>query len=314
MADTTLLLDIVDTPRGLFIRLNNRNNYKNYLFNRKTPSPTFSPNWCFLDDKPLDQIIHVEYQQNINLRYRLLDETLQDRFPLEIPAQDVEIDEYRGWVGIYKFLGSLYELVSDPVPPKLGIVPWRIENCIEMPNIPPNHNFEYSIDKVKTITVGNVSHQLFDELLFPEIILPMCACKLTSKQSYDIIRFQVKQRIDYNYATITSDYDFCFTVRKVIMPKENLEDLIYPSKRIKTKKDKKFRNDRSVVVFEMTHTGANYKGYTAIEPFYGENLKHLKHNIDTYLKNLMLIINEPLVDCPHCKGTGVILKEEKENA
>lgn len=33
----------------------------------------------------------------------------------------------------------------------------------------------------------------------------------------------------------------------------------------------------------------------------------LKNNIDNYLKHLISIINEPLKECIHCNGNGVVL-------
>jgi hypothetical protein len=47
-------------------------------------------------------------------------------------------------------------------------------------------------------------------------------------------------------------------------------------------------------------------GYTIVTPFKGNSLQDLKNNIDTYLTSLITEINKPLVDCPHCKGLGVI--------
>ena len=50
-----------------------------------------------------------------------------------------------------------------------------------------------------------------------------------------------------------------------------------------------------------------YQSYTVIEPIEGEKYQDLEKNIDDYLTKLITYINEPLVDCPHCKGRGVIM-------
>jgi hypothetical protein len=67
-----------------------------------------------------------------------------------------------------------------------------------------------------------------------------------------------------------------------------------------------YREIREIEVFEMTHANHNYKGYTVIEGFKGNNVEELKENIDNYLRDLMEEINRPLSDCPHCLGKGVI--------
>jgi len=64
---------------------------------------------------------------------------------------------------------------------------------------------------------------------------------------------------------------------------------------------------REAKIFEMTHAESNYKGYTPIQGFEADNEAMLKEQIDNYLADLMDKINEPLVECPYCKGRGVIL-------
>ncbi|MFK5882928.1 MAG: hypothetical protein QM489_01155 [Candidatus Izemoplasma sp.] len=39
-------------------------------------------------------------------------------------------------------------------------------------------------------------------------------CEISSQDLYNIIRERVKQNINYENAAITSDYDFCFTVKR----------------------------------------------------------------------------------------------------
>ena len=52
-----------------------------------------------------------------------------------------------------------------------------------------------------------------------------------------------------------------------------------------------------------------YQGYPIIQGFRGKNHEDLKNNIDDYCRNLIEIINQPLVDCSYCKGYGVIIDE-----
>jgi hypothetical protein len=151
--------------------------------------------------------------------------------------------------------------------------------------------------------------------MYPDILLPSRPCKLTSQQMYKIVREYIKQNINYTYATITSDYNFCFTVQKKIIldnPYENKTEIkkqnghsYHPPKY-----NTKYTKDRLVPIFEMTYSPENYKGYTSIPEMWGENQEDLKEKVDRYCQELIEIINKPLVDCPHCHGEGVILQDK----
>ncbi len=56
----------------------------------------------------------------------------------------------------------------------------------------------------------------------------------------------------------------------------------------------------------MTYSPEGYKGYTPIKSFEGKNEIDLKTQINSYLKELMDVINEPLRECPTCQGTGIV--------
>ena len=66
-----------------------------------------------------------------------------------------------------------------------------------------------------------------------------------------------------------------------------------------------------IEIFEMTHTGKNYSGYTPIQPITANSQQELKDKIDNYLEELMAYINEPLIECEHCRGLGYVNKIEK---
>jgi hypothetical protein len=55
-----------------------------------------------------------------------------------------------------------------------------------------------------------------ERMLTPEFALHERPCSITSKQTYDIVRYYVKENIDPKQAEVTSDYDFCFTVKKKV--------------------------------------------------------------------------------------------------
>jgi hypothetical protein len=59
-------------------------------------------------------------------------------------------------------------------------------------------------------------YNLLDRITTHPVLLQTKPCYLTNEESYKIIRNHVKVNINPKYAKITSDYDFCFTVEKVI--------------------------------------------------------------------------------------------------
>jgi len=143
-------------------------------------------------------------------------------------------------------------------------------------------------------------------------------CELDSQQSYAIIRSYVKMNINPLVSQITSDYDFCFTVKKIIeldVPKAYTVDINNNNWGQKRKRKPKivtrYRTSREVTVFECAPriNGSVHGSYTECVKFSGENMEDLENNISTYLLALIADINEPIKDCPHCKGMGVIIKE-----
>ncbi len=211
-------------------------------------------------------------------------------------------------------------LLLDDVSVNLIVeVPFTVHLMLEIDNIKEYGGFSYPVQKTRwvhegfvNITDKDVQHPILDTIIFPNILLPARKSNLTSEQTYQIIRKHIQDNIEPKYAHITSDYDFCFTVKKKI----HLAQKIPYQKNIarygarKPKYVTDYRESREIEVFEMTHSGHNYgKGYnnyTIIEGFKGHNVEQLKENIDNYLKDLMDLINCPLIDCPNCKGKGVL--------
>ena len=154
-----------------------------------------------------------------------------------------------------------------------------------------------------------MTYKTIDQIIYPDLLLANRPCMLASKLSYDIIRSYIKKNIDKKFAKISSDYDFCFTVEKVIPIHDEYsyfydENLFKKTKKKKMKK--KYVTDRNLTVFEMTHDEKNYEGYTLVKPFTGKNLKDLHEKIKKYLDDLIEMINKPVKDCPNCCGRGVV--------
>lgn len=148
-----------------------------------------------------------------------------------------------------------------------------------------------------------------DRLLVPEFLQHNRPCSLSSKQTYDIVRHFIKNNIDKTKASIRSDYDFCFSVEKIVQlatPKSYKTEQTTP--RGKSYRPPRFTNKiestKQVQIFEMTHDRENYKGYTSISGFKGDNLQDLHSNITQYLNELISVINSKTVECQSCSGYG----------
>ena len=76
---------------------------------------------------------------------------------------------------------------------------------------------------------------------------------------------------------------------------------------------KVFINTRAVKVFEMTNKEQNYRGYTPIDGLMGDSEDDLAYKMQNLCEEITAMINEPLVECPHCNGRGVMLKDEKSS-
>jgi len=230
------------------------------------------------------------------------------------------------WNNEYAMYSSLYKYCYDELPPEKINIEFTFNVIMELDinNIETPIKFEYQVqknrysdDSIIGVTNRNIIHQLADKIIFPSVILHERPCKMSSHDMYKIVRQYIKQNINYDVAEITSDYDFCFKVTKKIKLTEP-----YTSKwEIKKNnggsyKKPKFRTsyvvNRFVEIFEMTYDEYNYKGYTPIPEMEANNEKELKENIDKLCEYIITKINNPIVDCPHCKGSGII-EEQKIN-
>lgn len=285
------------------------------LFNGKSPTATYYPNWYYIEEYP--SLVQVEKEGNvINERYELNDKSIaSDKIPEIIPYE--KKDDYN-----YDVIESLYSFEYDREPNYLEEYPCNIQVVCEVDNytFPPQieytgiHKWNYS-DTPYTIKNADVEHQMLDKMIFPAVLLHKSPCKFTSKQMYDITRQYILEHIDNSVAKITSNYDFCFTVRKLI-PLIKPETISYQNIFARTKRErnkihtsiKKYEEED---IFEMTYSPENYKGYSPIPEMCANSESELKEKVDKWLDGLIEIINKPLCQCPECMGTGYIAEIEK---
>jgi hypothetical protein len=296
-----------------------------YFFDGLKPEPTHHKAWVKIKSLPTKMEKKLG-QPNINFRYELIEKNMAcDKFPLVYQREDVArlSDEHNHWVWKPEFrhLYSLYEEKYDKQPDILVSIPFEFNVICEIDNIKEYAGFAYKAQKTRwdsdghlNITPTSVKYQVIDKIVFPDIVLPSKPSSLDSHDSYKIIRQYIKDNINPKYAKITSDYDFCFTVEKRIELPEPVPYQVNISGTKRPKYVTNYRTNRNVKVFEMTYSGhgGNYNGYTPIKGFEGKNHEDLKKNIDKYLSDLITKINQPIADCKHCKGSGVIIESESK--
>jgi hypothetical protein len=308
-------ISVIETESGCFIKISSYYpTVNNILVNGVAPRPTHNKEWYKVDKFPT-KVEELVPPQTINRRFELIDKTLEsDKFPLTLSCVQVWNDDGE-WSEDYRMLESLYRLAFDYTESRYEPVKFEAELICKIDNIEEYAGFSYPIrekrwskDVVLLLDESAIKHQVIDTIVFPDLILASKPSELSSEHSYKIIRQHVIANIDPHVAKISSNYDFCFAVDKLIdlcEPEAYRADISRGKKR--PKYETRYRKARTIGIFEMTHDVAKYAKYTPIKGFSGKNHGDLKKNIDKFLKELMDKINEPLKDCPHCKGMGVIV-------
>lgn len=326
MSEKTLTIMCIKTNKGCFISDctatsgydydYHRTALKDLLFDGKKPLDTYYKNWYYIEQYPTS--IQKEMPgETINKRYELKDESLaSDKMPKVIPYE--EEDNYN-----WDLMDSLYSYKCDQAPSYLKDIPCDIQIICEIDNynFPPKleynavHRVSWSDEKY-TITNAAVHHQMLDKIIFPAVLLHDRPCKFSSVQMYNITRQYILDHIDNSVAKVTSNYDFCFTVKKLI-PLIEPETITYQNIFARTKRErnkihtaiKKFEEKE---IFEMTHDQKRYDNYTVIPEMCANSEAELKEKVDAWLEGLMEIINKPLCQCPQCQGSGYVGEIKKE--
>lgn len=330
--ETEIKIIGVKTDKGIYISQPDINYpiliLSRLLFDGEKPIATFHDKWLLIKKEPevVEQLIN---QPNINHRYELKEDlpfTDGLALPSVMPKDEVmELNEdgkYCTWKDEFKHLQTFYDAKSDPVPPKKEPVEFNYSTILEIPEIKIEPDFKYLVqmtewerDGIFDLKTNSIIYQVIDKIVFPSVVLPNTPSALSSHDTYRIIRQHVKQNIDLRYAEITSDYNFCFEVAKIVPLANN----IAIKREIKNARGRSYRKPKyshALVksrqirkVFEMTYAPENCRGYTPIPSFIGKNHQDLKVKIDDFLNNLMARINEPLIECKQCGGMGVIVED-----
>lgn len=295
-----------------------------YLINGKEMKPTHNKLWKLVEGEAEIKTVQ-KFVRSIKRKshYELIDETLHvdGKIPKRLELDDVGgyYDEDEGvWVwGNYSNLQSLYKTVYSETPEHYADIDFDVNYVGSVDGSiskPLEHKFKisgkYNSDEVEKALKDVVTYSELERILTPEFLLHEKPCTLPSKQFYNLIRSYVKDNIDPANAKVTSDYDFCFTVSKVIAVKPyeiKREQLTANGKGYKPPKfnvsQVKYVEHK---VYEITNTQDRYKGYPTIDDITGESLQDLYDNIKTYLDVLMWKINKPVKRCDCCNGEGYL--------
>ena len=173
----------------------------------------------------------------------------------------------------------------------------------------PKEHLEWHLSKVAVFAD-------IERMLTPDFLLHTRPCSLTSEQVYKIVRAHILNNIDGKVARVTSNYDFYFAVEKVIETKPYTVRTEKFTSSSRSYKPPRFttatKTTKQQKIFEMTWKGykgnSGYADYTCIEPWEANSLKELYEYMQQYLKDLMLEINKPVVECQHCNGLGCITR------
>lgn len=290
-----LKINAVITDSGVFIN-DTVNGYSSSTLERffidgEKPKRSHVKNWFVIDEMP----VSIKRQEPDSRKYKqweLIDPDMESKaLPLIVEYDELSYDNS---------IADLYTLDYEVVPGELVDIPFEVEVITEVKNFRLPPKVDYTVkkkDRARTVEVvidnTNFEHQLLDKLIIPEVLIHEYPCKLPSSELYQIVRQHIKENIDTRHARITSDYDFCFKVRKIV-------PIVGPGKiDHNSLMDGTFYQKESLIkeeefdIFEMTSENERYKGYTPIKGISANNQTELKEKIDKFLDELMKFINEP---------------------
>lgn len=336
-------LDYYKTDEGIYVAnvmvsyLNRRETNPKLietLINGKSPTKTHHVSWVFVEgESDLIKVERLKTNQLGEYNYRLksgVPATIRDLVPTSMTlGESCEVycgDDYEWSIGTeckYYEYRSFYTRVADKLPDYYEELPIEVTFLGEVSKKELEYPSRSTYNVVKVNSYHTTKHPLdligiasfseLSEMMTVDLLLHNQPCSITSQQAYSIIRGYVNDNIAPMHAKVTSDYDFCFTVKKkvAIKPFETKKEIL-TSRNRSYKKPRFVTNNTShkkVEVFEMTHTarGGNYGNYTPISGFKGDTLQELVDNVSSYLDELIEHINTPVEECPHCNGTGHVL-------
>lgn len=279
----------IKTNKGYYVsdNIKDESYFNTRIFSNKYDveiTKTYHKDWGFCEKLP-SLIYKKEQDTYINKRWELKAGFPESELTPKVIYKQPDGDIY-----------GLYLFKQDEVKGKEFTENITVEIIVEQ------NDFE-----IKQTSI-NVSYNLIDRICTPSILLVNKATKISSVESFKIIRTFVKANLDAKCAKITSDYDFHFKVEKLIshVPEEYRRD-ISGTRSKKAKYVTDYRRYRTVKILGIYTPGSNYSDSILSPEFSGGNYDDCMLNLNYYLEKLRIEITTPLTECPHCNGTGIQL-------
>ena len=326
------------TNHGIFFKPEiNFYSIDRYMFNGVAGNLIPKYNSFYKVDSSELVVMHKAFPTRICAGWKLKNPALESKvLPLTLEqgsiVEDYEDDE-KVWTGSFADYFSLYAQVYEEQPARIEPVEITLiflgELYIENLNKPEETrvsttNSNWLSTKIEQLNLASIVN--YDDLIkivVPDFMLHNHPCSLSSEQVYKIVRAFVKENINPKVAKITSDYDFCFTVEKIITKHKPVSKSVEIKKAngcsYSTPRFTKIEyNSVYAKIFEMTYSGyggkkEGYNGYTAIEGWKADSLADMQIQVKVYLEKLMEVINEPMKECSCCKGTGFLFDTTDTN-
>lgn len=268
------------------------------------------PRWYKLDG----EIKHVTKKlpaQKQLLGWKLDDEQLaSEKIPLWLVEPEV-YEEYNGELerteikGKFASIVGLYSKQYKELPAEEVAVDFTLNLLEEYEILDYSKPEQCSVKaigesrKVQEFDLSAiVQYEEIEQLITPEFLLHVRPCKLDSKQMFSIIREYLLENINPKQAIVTSNYDFCFAVKKLVKQPQ-----LYKQKPIQ----------KQIECFEMTYAGyggkpKGYEGYTPIPALQANSLQEMQQKLKLLLDDLLQKVNSELQECSCCNGFGFVEK------
>jgi hypothetical protein len=278
-------------------RTGNRGYYssdiENLLFDGNKVEKTYKNNWYKLSKIP-KSVKKKLPDQKINIRYELKEGYPSSDLLPKVIYEDRLIDTE------YEEVSGLYQYRYDTIDGEYEEIPFTIEVI-------------YKKDDFEWIKKQYASHpDLITQIEYHPDLYQEVPCSITSEEMFDIIRKHVKTNINPSVAKVTSDYGFHFEVKREIAIAEPYSFIVNKNAGDKRRRPNWVTNwvrSKSITILNLRRStmDSTYGNDCKLAPsFFGKNQTDLENKINQYLDELMAEINKQYIECPHCKGWGVI--------
>lgn len=240
--------------------------------------------------------------------------------------KDSDGDFYFGSGSKYYSYRGLYKRVREELPYVFVDVEFEVDYKGTIEHSLIENNYKDATIKLieknywKEVTIeaklSAITHYYeLEELLTPDLVIHNRPCYIDSDTTFAIVRNHIKENINPKYARVTSDYNFCFTVKKRVQINPYVHKTEIKKSNGRSYAKPQFKSQtieaKEVEIFEMCPS-KKYQNYTPIAGFKGENLADLVENIKLYLDHLMDVINAPVHECEHCGGLGCTIEKVED--